>query len=110
MNLLNKTFLSLKNNPDLLGRIFSTLAVIAILAVAIYLSGTKPEINSAPLPTATVARALDSAETVVTSEPVNELFSEFASTTGVVVGTLGVVFILLMGTFIELLTSRINKR
>lgn len=106
MNLLKKTFQSLKNNPDLLGRIFSTLAVIVILAVAIYLSGTKPEIDSGPLPTPTIASALDAAEPVVNSTPVNGLFSEFASTTGVVITTLGVVFILLMGTFIELLSSR----
>jgi len=95
----------LKNDSDLLGRIVLILGVFAVLALAIVLSGPKPDEDSYLLPTPTPAIEVNASNAYIYT-PLAFPFSEYATTTGVAVGASGVVIILILGTLIELWRDR----
>jgi len=109
MKFIKNVFSALRRNPDLIGRALMIIVVIAVLALAIFLSGNKNTPNDRNLPTPTVENAPAAAETSETTEPAYDVFSDFASTTGVVVAAGCVVSVLLAGIFIELLSSKKEK-
>ncbi len=82
------------------------IVVIAVLALAVFLSGNKRAIDEISLPTPTVENAPAAIETTGSNFPPYDVFSEFASTTGVVVAAGSVVVILIVGVFIELLREK----
>jgi hypothetical protein len=106
MKFIKKAIATLRRNPDLIGRVLMVIVVIAVLALAIFLSGNKRAIDEISLPTPTVENAPAVVETTESNFPPYDVFSEFASTTGVVVAAGSVVFILMVGIFIELLKGK----
>jgi len=82
------------------------VVVIAVLALAIFLSGNIHAIDENSLPTPTVENAPAAVETIEDTSQAYDVFSDFASTTGVVVAAGSVVFILLAGIFIEVLRGK----
>jgi hypothetical protein len=99
----------LKKDSDLLGRIALILGVFAVLALAIVLSGPKPDEDAYLLPTPTPVFEAN-ANTVYNTTPLAFPFSEYATTTGVAVGASGVVIILVLGTAIELWRDRKERQ
>ena len=86
------------------------LAILGILAVAIVLSGPKPDNDLVPLPTPTAASASESTTPKIIETLAYDPFSDYAQTTGVTVGAAGLVMILFLGTFIELVSGRKSKK
>jgi hypothetical protein len=82
------------------------VVVLAILAVAILLSGTKPDDDFASITTPTPLPAAASQSTPKTDTLAYDPYADFAQTTGVVVGTAGLVLILLAGSMIELISDK----
>lgn len=99
----------LKKDSNLLGRIVLILGVFAVLALAIVLSGPKPDEDSYLLPNPTPVIEAN-ASNVYQITPLAYPFSEYATTTGVAVGASGVVIILIFGTVIELWRDRKEKQ
>ena len=81
------------------------MGVVAILALAIFLSGSGPKKNNLAIPTPTPAAVQVEVSPTLTYDP----YTEYASTTGVTVAAIGLVVILLGGTFIELLSNKKGK-
>jgi hypothetical protein len=106
MKLVKNIVAFFKKEPDLFSRIFLVLGVVAILALAIFLSGPGPKRNNPAIPTPTPAAIQVEVSPTLSYDP----FSEYASTTGVTVATIGLVIILLGGTFIELLSNKKGKK
>jgi beta-lactamase regulating signal transducer with metallopeptidase domain len=106
MKLIKNTVSTLKRNPDLMGRLLMMVVVIAVLALAIFLSSNKRAVEEMSLPTPTAENAPNNVETPESTLPAYDVFSDFASTTGVVVAAGSVVFILMVGIFIELLRGK----
>jgi hypothetical protein len=104
MRIIKKFIAFYKNNPDMLGRIVLIIAVIGTLALAIYLSGPKPDLDQPNLPTPKSATSPKNEAALSNALPF-EIASEFASTTGVTVGAGGIVLILLLGTIVDLLSG-----
>ncbi len=99
---LKNIWAALTKDPNWGGRIFLILLVIAVLILAIYLSGPKPD-----------ASVYLITPTPVVSEQVNPLASpiavsspEYVQATGVIIAVSSVVVIILVGTAIELLRDR----
>jgi len=82
------------------------VVVIAVLALAIFLSGNKRAIDEIIQPTPTAENAPAAVETTEDTSQAYDVYSDFASTTGVVVAAGSVVFILMVGIFIELLGGK----
>jgi hypothetical protein len=108
MKFIKNAVSALRRNPDLIGRVMMIIVVIAVLALAIFLSGNKRAIDEINLPTPTVENAPAAVETAEDTSQVYDVFSDFASTTGVVVAAGSVVFILLIGIFIDLVSGKKN--
>jgi hypothetical protein len=106
MKFIKNSVSVLQRNPDLIGRLLMIVVVIAVLALAIFLSGNKRAIDEISLPTPTEENAPAAVETSESTFPAYDVFSEFASTTGVVVAAGSVVFILMVGIFIDLLGDK----
>jgi hypothetical protein len=106
MNFIRKAFLRLSKNRDLSARILLVLVVIGALGFAIFLSGPKPDsledyamyFTPTPLPT-----NFPIPMPVYTTQTVSP---EYAQTTGVMVGVITVVLIVVLGTLYELLRSK----
>jgi hypothetical protein len=106
-----KNFLTqIISDSNLIGRILMVLAIIVVLALAIFLSGPKPDNDLNLVPTATAVTLSDSANPKLVETLAYDPFSEYAQTTGVTVGAAGLVVILLLGTFIEILSGRKSKK
>lgn len=94
---LRKIWSKLTSDRSLGGRILLILTVIAILILAIILSGPKPE--TIPLPTsATLNPAIN--QLTPSLQPIPS--SEYVQTTGVIVAVVTIVVIVLAGTLVEL--------
>lgn len=106
MNILKVVSAFFLKDPDLLGRVIMVLVVLAVLTVAILLSGPKPDESLASAMTPTPMPAAASQSTSETETFAYDPYADFAQTTGVVVGTIGLVLILLAGSMIELISDR----
>jgi hypothetical protein len=106
MKFIKNAVTTLRNNPDLIGRVLMIIVVIAVLALAIFLSGNKRAIDEMSQPTPTAENAPATVETTEDTSQAYDVYSDFASTTGVVVAAGSVVFILMVGIFIELLGEK----
>jgi hypothetical protein len=100
----------LKKHADILSRGVLIAGVIAILFLAIDLSGTKTESDEALLATNSQIGTLpaSSLQAIATLTP--QPSTEYGETAGVIVGALAVVVVLLLGTFVEILTSKNKQR
>jgi hypothetical protein len=105
MRTIKQIFLTLKSDPNLSGRILLILAVIAVMLVAIFLSGQKPDggnansVNQTPTPipsTFVVQPVVSTPEEVV----------EVGQTNGVIVGVGVIVLIVIGGVLVELLQKK----
>lgn len=103
---LKNIWAALTKDPNWGGRILLILLVIAILFLAIFLSGPKPDASTyltTPTPMASeLANSLTSPAAI--SSP------EYVQATGVIVAVTSVVLIILIGTAIELLRDRKQNR
>jgi len=99
----------IRKDPDLLGRVGMVVVVLAVLAVAILLSGPKPDESLASATTPTPMPAAVSQTTSEINPYAYDPYADFAQTTGVVVGTAGLVLILLAGSIIELISDKQNS-
>ena len=99
----------LKKDTDLTGRIALIIGVTAVLALAIFLSGPKPtyEETLTPTPIPTDIGTITNTNTV--EFPFDRPVSEYAQTTGVAVGVVAVVAILLFGTILELVRDKTRR-
>jgi hypothetical protein len=105
MRTLKQIFITLKNDPNLSGRILLILAVIAVMLTAILLSGQKPDAGKANLlnQTPTPIPSTFVVQPIVTT-PEEEV--EVGQTNGVIVGIGIIVLIVMGGVSIELLQKR----
>lgn len=110
MKFIKTTFGQLITNGTLLGRIVMILAILGILALAIVLSGPKPDNDLIPLPTPTAALASENSSAKIVETLAYDPFSDYAQTTGVAIGAAGLVLILLLGTFIEIISGRKSRK
>ncbi len=98
-----KKILSSIFHSEIGSRIFTVLAVISVLAIAIVLSGPKPldytEESAAVTPVVLVSNG-DIASNLA------ELITEPPVTSGVIVGTTAVLAIIFIGTLLELRRNR----
>lgn len=99
----------LKKDADLTGRIALIIGITAVLALAIFLSGPKPKYEETftPTPIPTDMGAFTNTNTV--EFPFDRPVSEYAQTTGVAVGVVAVVAILLFGTILELVRDKTRR-
>ncbi len=106
-----KSLLALIKDPDIGGRVFMVLAVIAVLVAAILLSGPKP-VEYVDSTTMTQAAASDlNYEVVQTPESKNdESLSEYPVTTGLILGAVAILLIIEVGTLLELKRNSNNNR
>ena len=109
MKFFKTAFGQLITDGTLLGRVLMILAIFGILALAIVLSGPKPDNDLYPIPTPTAVTAPESVNPKLVETLAYDPFSDYAQTTGVTVGAAGLVVILFLGTFIEILSGRKNK-
>jgi len=109
MKFIKEIFGQLKTDPNLVGRILMILAILGVLALAIFLSGPKPDNDLYPIPTSTKVLAAESPNPKIIETLAYDPFSEYAQTSGVAVGAAALVVILLLGTFIEILSQDRNK-
>lgn len=100
----------LKKDADLTGRIALIIGITAVLALAIFLSGPKPtyEQTLTPTPIPTDIGTITNTNTV--EFPFDRPVSEYAQTTGVAVGVVAVVMVLLIGTVLELVRDNRKRR
>jgi hypothetical protein len=110
MNFFRELANLLKKDTDLTGRIALIIGITAVLALAIFLSGPKPtyEETLTPTPVPTDIRTISGTNTV--EFPFDRPVSEYAQTTGVAVGVVAVVAILLLGTALELVRDKAKRR
>lgn len=94
---LKKIWGKLTSDRSLGGRILLILTVIALLILAIILSGPRPE--TIPLSTAATGNATLNQ---LTPSPQPIPSSEYVQTTGVIIAVVTVVVIVLAGTLVEL--------
>lgn len=99
-------WVALTKDPNWGGRILLILMVIAVLILAIFLSGPKPD-ESSYLPTPTPAASGLSNPLI---SPVATSSPEYVQATGVIVAVSTVVLIILIGTAIELLRDKKQNR
>ncbi len=96
-------FLALVKDPAIRGRVLLVLLVVAILVSAILLSGPKPAAETATPAAESTLAASQSSEPVATPISEEEIIrSEYGITTGVIVGTAGILLIIFTGTILEL--------
>ena len=99
----------LKKHADIVSRVLLIAGIIAILFLAMDLSGTKSEADQALL-AATAQAVTPSASSLQAIATLStQPSAEYGETSGVIVGALAVVFVLLLGTFIEILAGK-NKK
>lgn len=110
MKFFKTAFGQLITDGTLLGRVLMILAILGILSLAIILSGPKPDNDLVRLPTPTAAVASESTTPKIIETLAYDPFSDYAQTTGVTVGAAGLVVILFLGTFIELVSGRKSKK
>ncbi|MBP9041187.1 MAG: hypothetical protein KBF64_05365 [Anaerolineaceae bacterium] len=99
---LKNIWAALTKDPNWAGRILLILLVIAVLILAIFLSGPKPDASvylTTPTPVA-------SEQTNALTSPTAISSPEYVQATGVVIAVATVVLIILVGTAIELLRDR----
>ena len=108
MKLVNDAVSFLKRNPDVINRLLMVIVVIAILALAIFLSGNKTNPNEVgnlnPSPTPVSTQTVS--DIVESNSAEDDLFADFASTSGVVVASSGVVILLIGGILIEIISNK----
>lgn len=97
---------AITRDPNWGGRLLLIILVIAILFLAIFLSGPKPE-NHMILPTPT---ALPAGSTNSMILPDQTSSSEYVQATGVIVAVITIVLIILIGTIIELVRNKGEDR
>lgn len=97
---------ALKQHTDLISRVLMGIVVIGVLALAIFLSGNKTHSSEVLLPTPTPIAADTVNDIVESNSAEDELYADFASTTGVVVAAASVALLLLGGIFIEMLSNK----
>lgn len=110
MTIFNKISAVLKKDPDLVSRILMIVVILVLLAFAIRLSGNKPEADELSTVTPTIAPLAVSASETVNESLAYDPFSDYAQTTGLVVGAGGLVLVLFVGILIELFSERKSKR
>jgi len=96
----------LRQHSDLVSRVLMGIVVIGVLALAIILSGNKNHSTEVVPPTPTPMAAETVTDIVESNSAEDELYADFASTTGVVVAAGSVVLLLLGGIFIEILSNK----
>jgi hypothetical protein len=99
----------LKKDADLTGRIALIIGITAVLALAIFLSGPKPTYEETLTPTPVPTGVQDITGTNTVEFPLDRPVSEYAQTTGVAVGVVAVVVVLLIGTILELVRDYRNR-
>lgn len=93
---------TITKNPTVGGRLLLILLVIAILMIAILLSGPKPkDYPSIPTPTPIPLELTSPAVT-----PTRLPSSEYVQATGVIVAVATVVFVIIIGTMIEMFSKK----
>jgi len=100
----------LKKDRDLTGRIALIIGVTAVLALAIFLSGPKPTYEETLTPTPIPTEFGSITNTNSVEFPFDRPISEYAQTTGVAVGVVTVVVILLIGAILELVKDKTRSR
>lgn len=100
----------LKKDRDLTGRIALVIGVTGVLALAIFLSGPKPTYEETLTPTRIPTDVGSITNTNTVEFPFDRPASEYAQTTGVAVGVVAVVVILLGGTILELIRDKTRRR
>jgi len=110
MKLFNKINATLKKDPDLVSRILMVVVILVLLAFAIRLSGNKPEAVELSAATPTLAPVAESVSGTANESLPYDPFSDYAQTTGLVVGAGGLVLVLIVGILIELFSERKSKR
>jgi hypothetical protein len=99
MNFFGSLFKTIKNDPNIVGRLILILAVLGVLITAMLLSGPKPDsqefasLTPTPLPFDFIIPP------VVTNNPP---LSEYAQTSGLIVGVAAIFLIVIVGTVFEL--------
>ena len=110
MKLLRDLTNLLKKDADLTGRIALIIGITAVLGLAIYLSGPKPTYEETYTPTPIPTNTGTITDTNTVEFPFDRPVSEYAQTTGVAVGVVAVVAILLIGTTLELVRDNKKRR
>jgi hypothetical protein len=105
-NIIKNLWTTLTKNPTVGGRLLLILLVIAILVIAILLSGPKPK-DYPPIPTPTpIPIGLTSPAVTPTRLP----SSEYVQATGVIVAVTTIVFVIIIGTMIEMVSKKNKNR
>jgi hypothetical protein len=100
MKFMSGLFKAIKNDPNILGRLILILIVIGVLITAMVMSGPKPiDQDSAALTPTPLASEFILPSIVENSNP----FAHYAQTTGVIIGVVAVLLIVVVGTVIELI-------
>jgi hypothetical protein len=110
MKSVKNFFSQIMSDSSLIGRILMVISILGILALAIFLSGPKPDNDLYLVPTPTAVSAPESVTPSIVETLAYDPFSEYAQTTGVTVGAAGLVVILFLGTFIEILSGSKDKK
>ncbi len=110
MTIFNKISAALKKDPDLVSRILMIVVILVLLAFAIRLSGTKHESGEFPAATPTPVPLVENAAGAGSETLPYDPLSDYAQTTGLVVGAGGLVLVLFVGILIELFSERKSKR
>jgi len=110
MKSVKNFFSQIMSDSSLIGRILMVIAILGILALAIILSGPKPDNDLYLVSTPIAVTAPESVSPNLVETLAYDPFSDYAQTTGVTVGAAGLVVILFLGTFIEILSGRKSKK